>query len=116
MLASSPLRARVKSSLGRASTERSGRLLVAVLAGGWLAIVLGVAVAGSRVEVAASLGATCLVSVLFLTAGWDVVVRAIKGAQPIAFRSQARAGRVLRYVPAITVLAAGFAAGHYFWK
>jgi hypothetical protein len=94
----------------------TGMVLVALLAGCLVTVVIGVAIADLKAEVLASLAATALVSVLALLAGGNFVARRFGGRLASWWQARVGARRFLRHLPALSVLATGFAAGHFLWK
>jgi hypothetical protein len=107
------------SLAARIPTLNVGRSVLSVLGGGWVALVLAVALGRLRGDVAGSIAALSLVLVLLFITAWDLLVRwGLLRSQPIlvASRPQDRARRWLRWVGSWMVLVAGILIGHVLWR
>ena len=96
-----------------------GRYVVAVLGGGWLALLLASLLGRLRVDVAGSVAALSLVLVLLFITAWDLLVRwGLLRSQPVLVGAgpQTRARLLLRGVASWTILVAGILIGHVVWR
>ena len=105
----------------RAAALPVGRPLVGFLAGGLVALALGVGLGGFDGPTAASAAVLCAVMALVAITGWDLLVRALPpGIRPIAIGAPDESGwgpaRMLtRHVGPVALLAAGALLAHFLW-